>query len=72
MKDPFKAFKTLCCKAPIVRISRANYRCTKCDEDSTMNYVYYAITVEENNLKELRDEKDSNLQEKKGNSAPRN
>ena len=42
MKTIFEKFKTICCKASLVRKGRANYRCSKCDKDNTMEYVLYA------------------------------
>jgi hypothetical protein len=41
MKTLFEKFKTFCCKASLIRKSRANYRCVKCDKDCTMDYGYY-------------------------------
>ena len=57
MKTLFEKFKTLCCKAPLVRKGRANYRCSKCDKDNTMDYLFYAQMEEEcENLKKRKEE----------------
>ena len=37
----------MCCKAQLIRVSRANYRCSKCDKDNTMEYVFYAQMEED-------------------------
>jgi hypothetical protein len=59
MKDPWKTYKSMCCKAPLVRVSRANYRCSKCNTDETMGYLFYAQMQEESDkLKQLK--KDEN------------
>lgn len=55
MKTLFEKFKTLCCKASLVRKGRANYRCSKCDVDCTMDYLFYAQMEEE--CKNLKNEK---------------
>ena len=34
-----KEFKTECCKAPVVLKSRANWRCSKCDKDYSLEFV---------------------------------
>ena len=61
MKDPWKIYKSMCCKAQLVRVARADYRCSKCNADETMSYLYYAQAVEEENLKKLiKDEQHTN------------
>ena len=49
MKTLFEKFKTLCCKASLLRKGRANYRCSKCDKDSTMEFVFYVQANEPKN-----------------------
>jgi hypothetical protein len=55
MKDPWKTYKSLCCKTQLVRVSRANYRCRKCNADETMSYLFYAQMQEESDkLKQIK------------------
>lgn len=55
MKDPWKTYKSMCCKAQLVRVGRADYRCSKCNADETMNYLFYAQLVEEKKLKKTNE-----------------
>lgn len=41
MKTYFDKYKTLCCKSKLIRLSRANYKCSKCNKDETMNFIYF-------------------------------
>ena len=46
-----KDFKTPCCNAPWYRKGRANYRCTKCDEDVTLHLVFIQEVIEKHETK---------------------
>jgi len=38
-EQDFENYKPMCCNEGWERVSRANYRCTKCDKDVTMEVV---------------------------------
>lgn len=48
-------YKTSCCKADWYVKSRANYRCSKCKKDVTMEVLLLADFIEkENELKKVK------------------
>ena len=42
-----KNFKTPCCKSGFYRKGRADYRCTECDKDVTLELVFFSDLIEE-------------------------
>lgn len=50
-------FRTNCCDAKWYRKSRANYRCTKCEEDITLHLVYLRKLLEDEYIDEINDDK---------------
>lgn len=42
-------YKTLCCKSPWRVASRANYRCTNCNEDVTLEILLLANLIKSRN-----------------------
>jgi hypothetical protein len=49
MKTPQERYRTICCNAKIKHISRAKFVCESCNNDDTMNFVFYIdmIDIEE-------------------------
>lgn len=42
-----KGYKTLCCKDDFYIKSRANFRCKKCNEDVTIELMFFVKAVSE-------------------------
>ena len=50
-------YRTLCCKALEVRAGRADYRCSKCGKDVTIEMSFYYQAVDELSMCGKRKEK---------------
>jgi tRNA(Ile2) C34 agmatinyltransferase TiaS len=46
-KKAIESYKTMCCKAAWKVVGRADFRCTKCDKDVTMEIVFLAEALDE-------------------------